>query len=213
MDLPFAVFDMDGTLIDSMGSWYEVCRTFLRACGVNDFSEEIIRQTGALTMDESAALLTGVYGLCVPQAEAAARLDELMLRCYETSVPAKSGVKAYLDRLSRNGTQMCVASASPVHAIRSCLDRLDLLPYFSFLLSCDDVGAGKTDPAVYREAARRFGATPRSVAVFEDSLSSLQTAKRAGFFTVAVYDENAAAAWGTLSSLADETVRDWNDLL
>ena len=93
--------------------------------------------------------------------------------------------------------------------MEACLTRLGVAKYFSFLLSCETVGAGKNRPDVYWESAKRLGAEPAEIAVYEDALYAAETAKTAGFYTVAVRDGSNQPHWETLTALADEKILDW----
>ena len=91
------------------------------------------------------------------------------------------------------------------------MERLDLARYFTFMLSCVDVGAGKRQPDVYLEAARRLGSSPAETAVFEDAIYAVRTAHDAGFHVVAVKDgPQNAACWDEMAALAHETVEHWD---
>ena len=105
---------------------------------------------------------------------------------------------------------MCVASATARPLMEACLDRLGVLDYFDFLLSCEEVGWGKDRPDVYHEAARRLGASPGEIAVFEDALGAAKTAKAAGFYVVAVRD-GGTQPWEELKNLADEAMESWKE--
>ena len=104
---------------------------------------------------------------------------------------------------------MCVASATAEDLMEACLTRLGVAKYFSFLLSCETVGAGKNRPDVYWESAKRLGAKPAEIAVYEDALYAAETAKSAGFYTVAVRDDSNQLHWESLTALADEVILDW----
>ena len=106
---------------------------------------------------------------------------------------------------------MCVASATAEHLMESCLTRLGVRQYFEFLLSCETVGAGKGSPLVYQEAAKRLDAAPGEIAVYEDALYAVQTAKDAGFHVVGVYDDSAAGNWQTIAKIADEIIINWEE--
>ena len=211
MDKQFAIFDMDGTLVDSMNYWKQLGQEYLRSRGVTGNVDHILQRTKPMTMSESAALFLREFGLSGTAEEIRREMNAMMDRHYREDVPLKPGVRAYLDRLKARGVTLCVASATPEPLIRICLERLGVAADFQFLLSCDEVGAGKNSPAVFLEAARRLGAEPADVAVFEDALYAAETASAAGFYTVGVWDDNSAHHWDRLRAVAQETVRDWKD--
>ena len=210
MDKQYAIFDLDGTLVDSLHCWGKACAECLGEYNNGQVNvAEITERCAALTVSEAVAYLCDRYAANasdphVLSERLCARLNEL----YRTEVPEKPGVRAYLEGLTQRGVKMCVASASPDENVRTCLEHLGLMPYFEFVLSCDELGVGKDSPAVFLEAARRLGAAPSECAVFEDSLHPIETAKRAGFYTVAVYDRHHAPVWDKLRATADESIRD-----
>lgn len=208
MDKKFAIFDMDGTLVDSMIFWKNLASEYLYSKGVKSIPADLLEQIKPMTMPESAALFRTEFGLNGdPEAEMNAMMDDH----YRRDISLKPGVFEYLHMPSRKGVKMCVASATAEHLMASCLGRLGVLPCFDFLLSCETVGAGKGSPAVYLEAAHRLGADPAETAVYEDALYAVETAKNAGFYVVGVYDESAD--WEAVNSIADETILNWEDAL
>lgn len=211
MNKHFAIFDMDGTLVDSMVFWQRLGREFLASRDITERVEEVLEQIIPMTMTESAALFIQEYGLPGTPEDLAAEMNAIMEHHYCFDVPLKPGVPEYLDKLRSTGVKMCVASATPVHLIRACLTRLGVAEYFSFLISCDEAGAGKDRPEVFLLASERLGAIPRETAVYEDALYAAKTAKKAGFYTVGVYDKCAAENWEALKALSDETIRDWRE--
>ena len=108
---------------------------------------------------------------------------------------------------------MCVASATAERLMESCLSRLGIRNYFEFLLSCETVGAGKRSPLVYHESAKRLQAAPTEIAVYEDALYAVQTAKDAGYYVVGVYDDSAAKNWQIIERQADETILNWEEVI
>ena len=207
MDKPFAMFDMDGTLVDSMAYWQRLGREFLRSKGVTGDIEELLERIKPMTMTESAALFASECGIPGTPEAIAAEMNAVMDRHYRQDIPMKAGVLAYLENLRAKGVRMCVASATAEELMASCLGRLGAADCFDFLLSCESVGAGKDRPQVYFEAARRLGAAPEDTAVYEDALYAARTAKAAGFYLVGVYDESARAHWAELTALADEAIQ------
>ena len=208
MDKRFAIFDMDGTLIDSMAFWKNLATEYLNAKGVAEIPADILERIKPMTMSESAALFKQEFGLT---GDPAAEMNAIMEDHYRNDIPLKSGVREYLENLHRQGVRMCVASATTEHLMESCLTRLGVRNYFNFLLSCETVGAGKRSPLVYQEAARQLGAVPGDIAVYEDAMYAVQTAKEALFHVVGVFDPGSAGNWKTIEKIADEIIINWEE--
>ena len=209
MDKRFAIFDMDGTLVDSMVYWAHLATEFLESKGVQTISPDILERIKPMTMTESAALFLQEYSLSGTAESVAAEMNAMMNEHYRKDIPLKTGVQAYLEALHRRGVTMCVASATAEELMDACLTRLGVAQYFSFLLSCETVGSGKNRPDVYWGSSERLGAEPAEIAVYEDALYAAETAKRAGFYTVAVRDDSNQFHWESLTALADEVILDW----
>ena len=208
MDKKYAIFDMDGTLIDSMVFWKNLATEYLTSKGILQIPADILEQIKPMTMSESAALFRREFGLT---GDVEAQMNEMMEDHYRNDIPLKPGVWEYLENLHRQGVRMCVASATAEDLMESCLTRLGVRQYFEFLLSCETVGAGKRSPLVYQEAARRLGAVPGQIAVYEDALYAVQTAKAAGFHVVGVYDDSAADSWQAIEQESDEVILNWEE--
>ena len=208
MDKKYAIFDMDGTLIDSMVFWKNLATEYLTSKGILQIPADILEQIKPMTMSESAALFRREFGLT---GDVEAQMNEMMEDHYRNDIPLKPGAWEYLENLHRQGVRMCVASATAEHLMESCLTRLGVRQYFEFLLSCETVGAGKRSPLVYQESARRLGTVPGEIAVYEDALYAVQTAKAAGFHVVGMYDDSAADSWQAIEQESDEVILNWEE--
>lgn len=209
MDKKYAIFDMDGTLVESMFFWRGLSRELMESRGIDPNRFGKLKSMRHMTVLESAAVIVDHYKLdCTPQ-EAADELNERMAAHYRKDVELKPGVLAYLQKMRERGVKMYVASATDQPLMQACLERLGVLGYFEGIISCESVGVGKYEPDVYNAAAKALGSTPEETAVFEDSLSAGQTAKKAGYYLVGVYDESDKNLWPQMCQLADETIKDW----
>ena len=209
MDKRFAIFDMDGTLVDSMGYWARLGREYLEGRGVHEGLEPVLTQIESMTMLEAAELFLRSFGLSGTPEEAVAEMNATMEAHYRRDIPLKSGTAEYLRALKARGVTLCVASATAEPLVEACLTRLGVADCFDFWLSCETVGVGKHRSDVYDAAAARMGAQPSETAVYEDALYAARTAKAAGYYLVAVYDPSADAHWDELCSLADESIVHW----
>ena len=204
----YCIMDMDGTLIDSMPYWNTLSPDYLVSRGITKSTEGLVERLRTMTMPEACVYLKREYALPESPEQLLSELNGVMRRHYEEDIPLKKGVREHLRQLSAQGARMCVVTATALPLVRLCLERLQVAQYFSFLMSCEEVGCGKDRPDAFLEAARRLGADPREIYVYEDSLTALKTASAAGFKTVAVYDPYAGS-WEECAAAADETITNW----
>lgn len=209
MNKKYAIFDMDGTLVDSMGYWNHLAEEYLHSKGIEHVSNDFLERIKPMTMTECTELFVKEFGLQKTPDEIATEINELMNDHYIQDIPLKEGVREYLKKLYDAGTALCVASATDIHLIKACLERLGIVEWFSFLLSCEQVGVGKSKPDVYLEAAKRFGVLPEEIAVYEDAVYAAHTAKEAGFYVIGVFDESGAEEFDKLCMISDEIIQNW----
>lgn len=181
------IFDMDGTLIDSLGVWDGLAVKYLRSRGIEpppDIDKEVI----PLSLLEGAALLKERFNLPGTPEEILADAVAPVRQRYLTDLPLKKGVRELLEELKKQGIKMCVATASDKEFTLAVFKRLDVLSYFEFVITCDEVGAGKRTPKVYDVALEKLGTSKERTLVVEDALHALQTAHNAGYRTLAIAD-------------------------
>ena len=210
MNKKYCIFDMDGTLVDSMPYWLSLERDYLSSHGVDERTiDSIIVRLRPMTLIDAAKVFISELGFKGTPESISHEMNEIMHDNYRYRVPIKKGADLYLAALKEKGAVLCTASATDVPLVKTCLERLGIAKYFDFMLSCEEVGKSKTFPDVFIEAARRLGAKPAEIAVFEDSLVALKTARNAGFYAMSVADQANRGDWEILCANADETIDDW----
>ena len=207
-----AIFDVDGTLLDSMPIWEDVSVRYLHSLGV-EAECGLSRKLERMSVEEGAAYLKKTYGLEETPEEIARATLKIVEDFYFYEAPLKPGVREYLDELKARKIPMVIATSSVRAHVEAALRRLGVLDYFAKVFTCSEVGAGKTKPLIYERAGAYIGGDFREIAVFEDAIHALETAKQAGFYTVAVYDPSAGKDWDRLKKEADVAVTDMRQLM
>lgn len=183
-----AIFDLDGTLLDSTEMWENLGERFLKSLDIvpkGGLRDEI----WDMSLPDSAAFFRREYALSLSEEEIIARLNELSESVYTNDAPLKSGTKRMLGSLQMLDIKTALATAADKNLAEAALARTGISEYFSGILSCSEHGA-KIAPDIFLKAAELLGAKPRETVVFEDSLTAVQTAKSAGFITAAVFDSS-----------------------
>lgn len=188
-----AIFDMDGTLVDSLGIW-EILWMKMGSAYLNDGS---FRPTDAddklfrtMLLKDVMALIHKNYHIGKSGEELLNFANEVLAWFYREEVCLKPGVREFLDYLQAQRIKMCIATATEKKLVALVIEHCDLYKYFSAVISCADVGKGKEAPEVFLEACARMETSIEDTCVFEDSLLAIQTSKAAGFKTVGIFDKN-----------------------
>ena len=209
MNKRYAIFDFDGTLVDSMPYWQNLACEYLLSKGIDFDKEKTSKAIQTMTMTQSAEYFISEFKIEGTPASVSAEINALMDKHYENDVSLKKGVKEYIEKLYSSGVRLCVASATDKELVAACLKRLMIYEFFEFVLSCEDVGVGKDKPDIFLKAASLFSSNPNGTAVYEDAIYAIKTAKRAGFYTIAVYDLASKSHWQEIEALADEIIYSW----
>lgn len=192
-----AIFDADGTLLDSMPIWEDAAARFLAGLGIEaepDLGDTMFR----LSLDEGAAYLkktylAGDHGRSMTEEEIKEGVLGVIRDFYVHQVQPKAGARRFLEELAARKVPMYIATSSNREHIRAALERLGLLHFFDGMITCEEAGASKRQPRIFLLAAERMGLSPEDIFVFEDVIHAIRSAGSAGFVTVGVYDAASAA--------------------
>ena len=183
-----AIFDVDGTLLESMEIWETAASLYLRKLGICP-QAELSRILYAMSMEEGAKYLIQTYHLLYDEATIIDGIYQVIADFYQYEVRTKKGVKEFLLSLSSKQIPMVIATSGNRELVEVALKRLGIRSYFQEIFTCSDLQTTKAEPTIYTEAAAFLSLNPKETMVFEDALFALETAYLAGFPTTRVYDK------------------------
>lgn len=192
MNIQAAIFDMDGTLIDSLSFWERFWSDFGKTyMNESTFTPpaELDRDIRTMIFSDGVRELRRRLSLPITEEEILAYSAQYLQNFYRHEVKVKNGVIPFLKHLRALGIKCALATATDMKFVRIAVDACGLAEYFEEILSCADIGVGKDRPDIYLLAAERLGASVAATCVVEDSCVALETAQRAGFLTVGIYDK------------------------
>lgn len=205
-----AIFDLDGTLLDSMGVWLEVDRVFLARRGIalpDDYAEAI----SPMGFPAAAAYTKKRFALDEDEGAIMAEWHALAVDAYANHVALKHGVLDYLTSLRRRGIPFAAATASQAVFYLPALRRLGIADWFSSITEISEVSRGKGNPDIYLRAAEKLGMAAVDCAVFEDIVPGVRGALAGGFYTVGVYDDRCVNA-DLLRAICDRYIYSFSEL-
>ena len=211
MRLRSAIFDMDGTLLDSMHIWNHLGADMLVSLGCTP-RPDLDDRLKVLTLRQGAAYCKEAYGLAPSVEELVGLMESRVRDFYYHQVTAKPGVKTFLSLLKMEGVDMYVATATDRHLAEAGLRCAGIDGYFRGLITCQEAGKGKESPEIFERAMRRMGSNKLDTVVFEDALHAIRTAKAAGFRVCGVYDPSAQEDQPEIRALADLYIRSFQEL-
>lgn len=202
IDFKAAIFDLDGTLLDSMTIWETAIIKYLECRGIKP-KADLFKAVRSMSLQQVCEHFCAVYGLKLSQEEIADGINGLVEDFYFRRAPLKAGVPEALRHLRERGVKMCVATATDRYLVEAALRRTGTDRYFGEIFTCTEVGAGKDSPEIFLRALDFLGTTPKDAVVFEDALYAIVTAKKAGLTVVALYDESSDDHQEQIKSLVD----------
>lgn len=207
------IFDVDGTLLDSMQIWDHAAKRYLKREGIEaeDGLSDILF---SMTMMEGAEYVIKAYNLKKNPEEIIEGINEIVFQFYRDEVQEKAGVTELLEKFQQKRIKMAVATSTDRFLIEAAFKRLGLMKYFERIFTCSEVGASKNVPKIFLEASNVLGTDVEHTWVFEDGLYALRTAKNAGFHTVGVYDRASDKDQEKLREEAEiylENIKEWEE--
>ena len=199
------IFDLDGTLFDSMDVWSDIGPSSLKKRGIvppADYAKAIF----VMSFAQSAIYTIERFGLrCTPES-LMKEWDEAAAQAYANEVRLKPGVREYLAALRERGFKLGVATTLHWRVYHPALERHRLLDTFDVLCGADEVASPKSSPEIYLLCAKRLGLEPAQCVVFEDLLVAVKTAKSIGMHVCGVYDNASSRDWEEIKKTAHNVI-------
>ncbi|MCD8049450.1 MAG: HAD family phosphatase [Clostridia bacterium] len=211
MKIKGAIFDMDGTLLDSIGVWDKIDYEYLAARGI-EVPEDYARAISSLTTMECAEYSIKRFGLEENCDDLINEWEERALFEYAHNLELKPGAREYLEKLKSAGVKLALATSSSKRLYEAAMKHTGVYEMFDAFVTTDDTGKGKTDPEVYLTAAELLGVRIEECAVFEDVPHAVISAKKSGAYVCAVRDERWAADEEFLRGEADLYISDFREM-
>ncbi|MDD5945895.1 MAG: HAD family phosphatase [Clostridia bacterium] len=199
------IFDMDGTLLDSMGMWENLGSLYLTKKGIvppPDLKEVIENKT----LDEAAEYFICDLGLEGNVKGVVQEILSLIRDKYENELLLKPGMKELVESECQEGSKMCILTTSDRDLAIAAMKRNGIYNCFTEVYTAETLGMSKRKPDIFIKTCELMGVKPEQTVVYEDALYAAKSAKGAGCRLVAVYDHMNRNDWDEIKTLADEVI-------
>ena len=209
------IFDIDGTLLDSMPLWNHLGERYLQKLGfTEEETEGLSQRISTMPFAEGIHYIKKEYSLDIAEERIREQLQEMIAGAYRDEIALKAGAKEYLQFLKERGIPCILATAGDASLATAALKRLKVWEEFQGLLLCEDFKTSKQEAKIYFFAMERLSLSrPEEVLVCEDVLHAVKSAKQAGFQVCGILDEANREDWAMIQEVADFTAKNFYELV
>lgn len=211
-DRKAVLFDLDGTLVDSMWVWRNIDIDFLSAIG-QELPADLQKCIEGMSFTETAEYFKKRFSIDDDVEDIKKKWNQMAYDKYTSEVKLKKGAKEFLARLKSDGIRIGIASSNSVTLIEGALKAEGVLEYFDAITTGCEAGAGKPAPDIYLLAAKKVGIAPSECLVFEDIPMGIMAGNSAGMTTVAVEDDYSHSMRKEKERLAKYFIEDYTEIV
>ena len=211
-DVDAVIFDLDGTLVDSMWMWKSIDIEYLNRYGI-ELPEELQSEIAGMSFSETAVYFKERFHLPDSLEQIKSDWNQMAWDKYLHEVPLKEGVLELLTYLKENKIPAGIATSNSRELVDLIVERHGISDYFSSIRTSCEVAKGKPSPDIYLLVAKDLGAEPSKCLVFEDIIMGIMAGKNANMKVCAVYDDFSKEEEEEKIKLADYFVTSMSDVL
>lgn len=206
------IFDCDGCLLDSMDAWHSVEYALIEATGV-PWTQAQLEEMRAAPMSGAAKIFHERYGLMDSNEAIERYMHDTMWEYYTTKAQMRAGAAEFFARLRAAKVSCSIVSSTPEKYLRAGLTHVGIVDELVAIVSTEETGLSKQDPAIYKLALDKMHAEASSSWGFDDSLYAIRVMNAVGLSTVGTYDADDAGTFDELSAQATLAIRSFTELL
>lgn len=204
------IFDVDGTLLDSMPIWMDAGKLYLESLGC-EVHENIGKIMFDMTMAQAAKYMQDNYGIKLSIQEICEGINKRVYDFYANEAEPKEGVLQFLNYVYQKNIPMTIATSTDRPMIEAALKRIGFDKYIKKIFTTTEIGRGKDKPDIFKAAMEEMDSTEETTWLFEDALYSIETAGKMGIKTVGIYDFSSAGQQNQIKKKADIYIKDWKE--
>lgn len=211
LDKDAVIFDLDGSLVDSMWIWRDIDIAYLGRFGI-PLPSNLQLEIEGMSFSETAIYFKERFQLPDTLEQIKSDWNAMAWDKYMHEVPLKPGISGFLDGCRQRGIKLGIATSNSRELVENIAEVHGLHDYFSCIMTACDVKKGKPAPDIYLAVAKELGVMPNRCLVFEDIIPGIQAGKNAGMEVCAVEDAYSRACKDEKTALADYYIEDFHDI-
>ncbi|MBR4724463.1 MAG: HAD family phosphatase [Lachnospiraceae bacterium] len=210
-DIKAVIFDLDGTLVDSMWMWREIDIEYLARFGI-ELPDDLQKCISGMSFSETAEYFKERFKIDDDTETIKNTWNEMAWDMYAHRVGLKRGVLDFVKKLKRNGIKTGIASSNSRELVETVLDSLGIGEYFDEIHVSCEVEHGKPFPDIYLLVAEKLNTEPSKCLVFEDIMEGIEAGHAAGMKVCSVYDDFSANENERIRTASDYYIEDYTQI-
>lgn len=209
-----AIFDLDGTLLETMHIWHRVPLEYLKKKGITgDLSDVFNEKLRTKSLEQCAEIFKDEFKIEDSIEDILLEVHDVAKEYYVEEVKIKDNVIDLLEKFKKNKIKMCIATANSKDIIKEFLAKSNLESYFEFVYTCSEFQTTKETPVIFEKSLAKLDSNPANTFVFEDSLHAIKSAKSLGLKIVGVYDDSSKDQIQEIKAVSDIYINGFKELL